>query len=891
LKKQNRWLYITCAGSLLMSGGGHAFAQTQSVAPADASAAGLEEIVVTAQKRSEKLQNVPISINAFTANYLSEAGIENPADLGQIAPGLSVVVNSNALLPFLRGVGNPASTLGNEASVAMYVDDVYIARLDASSLELANLDRIEVLKGPQGTLFGRNSSGGVIAIYTKNPTQDPTLDVTVGYGNYDTQTVKLYGSIGLTDGIAADISVYHVNQGEGWGRNFANGQKFGYQDSDTIRSKWIFDISDDATLRVIANYTHGTGDAGNFGTQLSGTTRGFETFYSQPPYNFPVTKITSPGFYNVNDFVTNVDRNESASIQGRFDYDFNFAKFSSISSFRNATENNLDDGDYTPVDSLIYRLLARDRTFTQEFQLASEDAPFDWVAGFYYLNAFAGYEPTNISGQGVGPNILGGALGPCVGCTVNLNGQQRIEDYAGYGQATFHVLENTNLTLGVRYTVDDVQGFGSTEALVPGLGTITFPGTARREQNFYKPTFKVALDQHFTDDIMGYMSFSRGFKAGTFNTLPLGARAVAPEVIDAYEIGVKSELLDRRLQLNGSFFFYQITNPQVQEIINQLVALANAGAAQIKGVDLDGQYKIIDGLVARFGAEYLDAHYTSFPSAPCIFPNPNPPYGAFQPVSCNAAGHDLPHAPRYSLNIGLHYDMATNIGGFAFDTSYAWNSGIKFDPDGFVAQRSYGLLDASVVYTLPDDDQWQFRLWGKNLTQTRYILSDLENSGPAGYTYAPGAPATFGIQAEYKFGGSHEATGAAQAAYTPPAAVTPAPSIPKAYLVFFDFNKSELTPQAVQIVDTAAKSAGPARVTQLTVTGHTDTVGSDAYNMRLSRRRAESVAAQLEKDGIASSEIEIVAKGKRDLLVPTGDGVREPQNRRVQIVFDGGPTS
>src|SRR6185437_3618127 len=150
-------------------------------------------------------------------------------------------------------------------------------------------------------------------------------------------------------------------------------------------------------------------------------------------------------------------------------------------------------------------------------------------------------------------------------------------------------------------------------------------------------------------------------------------------------------------------------------------------------------------------------------------------------------------------------------------------------------------------------------------------------------------PRMWGFQVKYRFGGPSEPE-AAPAAYVPPPVVAPAPA-PKSYLVFFDFNKSDLTPQARDIVDTAAKNASANKVTQLTVTGHTDTVGSDAYNMRLSRRRAESVAAQLEKDGVASSEISIVAKGKRDLLVPTTDGVREPQNRRVQIVFDGGPTS
>jgi outer membrane protein OmpA-like peptidoglycan-associated protein len=145
-------------------------------------------------------------------------------------------------------------------------------------------------------------------------------------------------------------------------------------------------------------------------------------------------------------------------------------------------------------------------------------------------------------------------------------------------------------------------------------------------------------------------------------------------------------------------------------------------------------------------------------------------------------------------------------------------------------------------------------------------------------------PRMYGVTLRYEFGASDDA-GSPPAAYIPPPAVAAAPTVPHSYLVFFDFNKSDLTPAASMIVDKAAHNAGPSHVTQLTVTGHTDTVGSDAYNMRLSRRRAESVAAQLVNDGIASSEIEIVAKGKRDLLVPTADGVKEPQNRRVQIVY------
>jgi len=209
------------------------------------------------------------------------------------------------------------------------------------------------------------------------------------------------------------------------------------------------------------------------------------------------------------------------------------------------------------------------------------------------------------------------------------------------------------------------------------------------------------------------------------------------------------------------------------------------------------------------------------------------------------------------------------------------------DPPSTTIGGSYGTLDLNLdwknVLTYPVD----LSLFATNVTDQVYRLGGYPIYGVGGFAaFVYGEPQMYGAKIKYRFGGpSHEAE-ATQAAYVPPPAQAVAPA-PKSYMVFFDFNKSDLTPQAQQIVDTAAGNAGPAKVTEITLTGHTDTVGSDAYNLRLSRRRAESVAAQLEKDGVPSSEIEIVAKGKRDLLVPTADGVREPQNRRVQIVYGG----
>ncbi|HLZ07501.1 MAG TPA: OmpA family protein, partial [Chloroflexota bacterium] len=242
-----------------------------------------------------------------------------------------------------------------------------------------------------------------------------------------------------------------------------------------------------------------------------------------------------------------------------------------------------------------------------------------------------------------------------------------------------------------------------------------------------------------------------------------------------------------------------------------------------------------------------------------------------------------------------HVPLDSSFGSLDVAATYSWTGQQPYDTGlnpKVTTLPSYDVLNLRVDWTNVFERPVDVAFFMTNALDHTYATGGVPVYGVLGldsFTYSE--PRMFGFSVKYRFGGpSEEST--EPAAYTPPPAVAPAPAAaPRSYLVFFDFNKSDLTPQAQTIVDQAAHNAAPAKVTQLTVTGHTDTVGSDAYNMRLSRRRAESVAAQLEKDGIASSEIQIVAKGKRDLLVPTADGVKEPQNRRVQIVYDGGPTS
>jgi outer membrane protein OmpA-like peptidoglycan-associated protein len=316
--------------------------------------------------------------------------------------------------------------------------------------------------------------------------------------------------------------------------------------------------------------------------------------------------------------------------------------------------------------------------------------------------------------------------------------------------------------------------------------------------------------------------------------------------------------------------------------VNVENATLNAASAELEGFEFEGTFVPLKGVEISPRASYIYAYYDKYPAAfGALLSTAKPPF-VFVPKW------------QYGVTGTYHLPVDDAWGDIAVSLNYSWVGHQYYNlavGEIFPIMPSYENFDLKVDWTDVFGSTFDLGAFVSNLTDNTHIvgLQTLYTAlGVTSASYNP--PRMFGFSVKYRFGGPSEPE-AAPAAYTPPPVQAPAPSVPKSYLVFFDFNKSDLTAQAKGIVDQAAANAGPAHVTRLTVTGHTDTVGSDAYNMRLSRRRAESVAAELEKDGIAAGEIEIVAKGKRDLLVPTADGVREPQNRRVQIVYDGGPTS
>jgi iron complex outermembrane receptor protein len=699
---------------------------TQTAAPPQG---GLDEVIVTAQRRQEKLQDVPISVEAITANDLLRANITEAQDLGKLSPSLNILAATGIIEPYIRGIGNSSHTAGNEASVPFYVDGIYVARLQQSYLEFNDIEQIEVLPGPQGTLFGRNASAGAVTITTKDPTQDPQLHTEVGYGNFDTSTAKLYASTGITSNLAADVALLYRNQGDGWGSNLYNGTKFGYDDHEAARTKWLFKPDDDTQIRVSADYSQSKNDLGVPRGVAEGTRAGTD---APAGTLLPIV----PGFYDADQHYNGFNQDYDWGVNGRIDHQFADVNVSSITGYINGKGTSTLDLGFDPQQSGIALLGYINQQWSQELQVQSNaQSPVKWIVGLFAMDELAGYNPAIETG---------GPLAAPAGDSLQIFGVQRTQTYAAYGQATVPVFDNSNITLGARYSIDLLSANGRIDLVTPAVDVPIKP-EIDPDKKYFKPTYRLAFDHHFTDDLMGYVSTSSGFKDGTFNTLPLGPTPVAPELVTSYEIGGKSEFFSHRLQLDGALFYTELKNPQVQEVITNLVTLVNAGAAEIKGAEFNLKGKLTKDLSAHAGAQFLDAYYTSFPNAPGTSQNPNPPYGNLPAHPFNAAGYALPNAPDVTFDVGADYAVTTDsYGSGRLSVNYAYNGGFYFFPDHTYKQQAYGLLDAQTIWRLPGE-QWGVSVWGKNLLGSKYYLVVNEEFTPQGYAPSPAAPLTFGM--------------------------------------------------------------------------------------------------------------------------------------------------
>jgi iron complex outermembrane receptor protein len=686
----------------------------------------LEEVLVTAQRRSENSQDIPLAAIAMSAAELSEAGVTNNTSLSLAVPGFMQTQGANTATPFIRGVGSTNTSVGAEGAVSTYVDGVYVSSLNATMFEFNNVERVEVLKGPQGTLFGRNATGGVVQIITRDPASTPSLDLRVGYGNLDTTSGSFYGTAALSDTVAIDLAASGRNQANGWGTAFVNGADAFTQRDYAARSKLLWTPEEGTRIVIAASYDR-TRNENGLG------------FHMPPGAVGPDGVTRYNGFYNT--YVDPLDFSDvsQSGLSMTAQQDISVGRIVSITAWRNMDGFESIDQDATPSAIVRAGVSQHDRMITQELQLLSpDDASMPWIAGLYYLDDLAAYEPLAIEGAAAAPFDARQTWS-----------EQKSKSYSAFGQVRPEIATNTHLTLGARYTRDDRAVSGS--SLGVSGASISTLATDSQDAAWSKATWRVALDHNLSPDVMGYVSADRGFKSGAFNLTAYAAAPVRPEILDAYQVGLKTELADHRLRLNASAFYYDYRDMQVQKSVTGGVALMNAAAAIMQGVDLDFAWQPNRALSFRGGLSLMRGHYTSFPDAPFFSPKLGPdgqPIGGNVQSVGDATDLDTVRTPDQTASFDAVYRVGVFGGDLRLAASYSYNSGFAWDPDNRLRQPGFSVLNASAEWNAPSG-AWSMQLWGKNLSGTEYCVFTAARALLD--SCAPAPPRTFGAYFTARF--------------------------------------------------------------------------------------------------------------------------------------------
>lgn len=684
---------------------------------------------MTAQRRAERLQDVPIAITAVSSAKLSASGVRSSDDLKIAVPGLNLSRQTGASLIFLRGVGTAGGQAAQEGAVATFIDGVYLPSPSGATMSLSNIERVEVLKGPQGTLYGRNATGGAINVITKSPSFRTGVAAQLGYGNHDTIEANFYGTTGLTDKIAVDLAAYYRNQRDGFGKNVFTGNDFMRGKDAVVRSKLLFTPTEDTTITIGGDYAYykGSEGLGQRGTDSSNLVNG---------------KVGYTGrFYDIsleNDpYLTFKGGGVSATIE----QGFGDVKLTSITAYRSLKVDSITEADGTELQVLGLHLVEKNRQFSQEVRLGNDGERFTWILGGFYLKSRSGYDPFDIFGAGLAGQGLR---------ELRIDDSfQRTTSLAAFGQLTWHIGSATNLTVGGRYTRDKRSYHGALSGDVIGVGFVPLAASNAFDSSktFKKPSWRLSLDHKFSPDVMGYVSYNRGFKSGIYNVTSPGAPPVNPEQLDAYETGLKTTLFDNRLRLNSAVYYYKYKNIQLISQVGATQLLLNAARAKIYGLDVDFDAAITGRFSINGGFAYIHGRYGEFPNAPYYTPNVPPAVGN-SVVARSGKGNRTVQTPDFSGTVAASYRVPVGENELSFNLSYVYNDGYDFTPDNSLKQKAYSLVNAETVLSLADG-RYNVRVWGRNLFQEHYLFSGFQ--GEVGNTVVAATGRTFGVSVGVKY--------------------------------------------------------------------------------------------------------------------------------------------
>lgn len=710
----------------------------------------VEEIVVTAQKREEDSQDVPISVAAFSSDFLEAAGIDSTNDLARVTPGLTISGSAGFSLIYLRGIGTSAFIPSFDPSVATYVDGVYIPSQQGTLTDLGGVERVEVLKGPQGTLFGRNSTGGAINVVTKSPGLEPELSVSVSRASFDTTKVKLYTSIPMTDTLAVSISGIYSDEGAYYDVAPDPASLAPPPEYDSLRPeltrggriKLRWQPNDDLDL-VLTYYRILQSGSAAFtepnvkpGPVLGATTSPTPPYVFsgnvEPRSNAVTTALYGIGTYSTEWFDTKLLLADQDQVAYGNIYDFDGGQ-TNIATF---------NGPFQPS-----RLMTAELQFLSNDRGATPDW-LKWIGGLYYLNQEAGFDPFFATVGDFASVIPELSLFPVLGelgletgnGPVNLGafGVLETNSYSGFAQGTVSFTDWLGVTLGARYQEEDrFLVKQTTFAEVLGVGPIQTFSFNQPKVTQDNVSLRATLELRPRDGALFYATFARGFKSGSYNIVTLYTipEYVEPEEVTSYELGMKTELLDG-LTLNAALFHNDIDDLQETKLSllsGGAISAENAGAARTRGGEFDTVWVPFTGwnpgFVVLAGATYVDAIYTDYQNASGFDEQTGLPFGSgslTEPQGRDFSGNRIARTPRFTGNFGLSQTVFTRYGPFEIAGDYYYNRGFNFAPQNTAPteQPAYGLVNARMSMLF---ERWGLRVtaFGRNLTDRQYAETSL----------------------------------------------------------------------------------------------------------------------------------------------------------------------
>lgn len=719
-----RYLTAVSIGALGCAMTAPLWAQTATAGQGDASSVQAADIVVTAQKRSERLVDVPIAITAVAGEQLASSGVTATQQLGQVVPGLRLDLSGGFSQPTLRGIGSSVAGPGLSASVATYVDGIYRPSQLSSNFELADIESVQVLKGPQGTLFGRNATGGAILVTTRDPSFTTDVRGKISYARFNDIRTSLSASTGITDQIAVGISGQYRHT-DGFVTNiFTGDDDFGKADNWNIRGKVLFNASDAVSFLLTLEHNQIDDNSSNAYNAYQGRASANDpaVVAALDPSGAAVDIPTQRGVVSLNAptaFKVNTDR---ATLRSKFE--LGSMTLTSYTGYQDEKVTIRQDYDATRLVQFESFFQPKQKTFSQEFNLASDtNGPLSWVAGLYYFwddSNFPFYNARFDNSPVVNVFDIG----------------VKTESWAAFADATYDVTDRLHITLGGRYSKDKLREHFEFIGAVPRTEAST---------SFDSFTPRAVIRYGLADNSNVYASVSKGYKSGAYNAAGGSTDPVDPEKITAYEIGFKTS--QARWRLETSAFYYDFKNLQVNRFQGAASVLVNAASARTYGADLQFVGYVTDRLQIQLGGAYTNAQYKDFPAAPG-WAGTGFPGDPIRPVSIDAEGFQMLRAPKWTGNASVTYDQPLAGGTLTLFGSYYRTSRFFFDAAHSAKQGGYGLLAARATWKAPGD-RFSIGVFGENLTDTKYITQILFE--PQAVLQQYGTPRQYGVELGFRF--------------------------------------------------------------------------------------------------------------------------------------------